>query len=258
MKKYKLSAAVAAYNEEENIVDLIDSLKKVAGEIVIVDGSSKDKTAHLAKLNGAKVISTTNKLMFQINKNLAIDHCSGDWIIMMDADERISDELAREIKTVLQSNPSESGFQINRRNWFLGGYLKKGGAYPDSVIRLFKRGKGKLPAKDVHEQLVIKGEVGQLKSDILHLADPDFERYLKRAVRYTDQSANWLRQKKPGRGAVQVINYMLAKPLITFFKIYIRHKGYQDGFRGFIWALFSSAHHFYAYVKYWHQPDSKN
>jgi len=251
MKKAKISAAIATFNEEENIVDCIESLRKVADEIMIVDGSSTDRTRELARNSGAKVVKTTNKPMFHINKNLAIKNCHGNWILLMDADERISDELAKEIKSIVKRNPQENGFWIKRKNWFLGGFLTKGGAYPDSVIRLFRRGKGILPEVSVHEQIKIDGEVGYLKNDILHFADPNFARYLKRLIRYTDQTASKLTLENPGRGLLQILYYMIVKPLTTFLDIYIRHRGYVDGFRGFIWALFSSAHHFYAYVKYW-------
>ena len=251
MKSPKISAALATFNEEENIVDCCQSLKLVADEIIVVDGSSTDRTRELAKKHGAKVIKTTNKPMFHINKNLAIDNCQGDWIFLIDADERVSGELAAEIKEVITSNPKENGFWVNRRNWFLGGFLTKGGAYPDSVIRLFRRGRGRLPEVSVHEQVKIDGEVGGLKNDLLHFADPSFFRYLTRAARYTEQTKEEIKKLNPGRGVFPVVNYMIVKPAITFVKIYFRHKGYVDGFRGFIWALFSSAHHFYAYVKYW-------
>ena len=250
-KIIKISAALATYNEEDNIVDCIDSLKKIADEIVIVDGSSTDRTFQLAQKMGAKIITTSNKPMFNINKNMAIENCNGKWILLLDADERISDALAKEIKNLIKVKPKENGFWINRKNWFLGGYLKKGGVYPDSVIRLFKNGKGKLAEKDVHEQVKVEGEVGRLENDILHLSDPSFERYLKRAIRYTDRTADHLKEMNPGRGMAQVINYMVVKPIFTFINIYVRHKGYQDGFRGFVWALFSGVHHFYSYVKYW-------
>ncbi|OGE13286.1 hypothetical protein A3G14_05390 [Candidatus Curtissbacteria bacterium RIFCSPLOWO2_12_FULL_38_9] len=251
-KKTIISAALATYNEENNIVDCIDSLKKIADEIVIVDGSSTDRTFQLAKKMGVKILTTSNKPMFNINKNLAIENCNGNWILLMDADERIGDELAEEILSAVSRQPSTvNGFWINRKNWFLGEYLKKGGTYPDSVIRLFKKGKGRLPEKDVHEQVQVEGEVGRLENDILHLSDPDFERYLKRAIRYTDRTAQNLREIDPGKGVVQIVNYIVVKPIVTFLNIYFRHKGYQDGFRGFVWALFSGAHHFYSYVKYW-------
>ena len=251
MKNPKISAALATYNEEENITDCIESLDKVADEIVVVDGSSQDRTAEIAKSLGAKVIKTSNKTMFHINKNMAIDNCCNEWIFLIDADERINDDLAREIKQVVGKNPGQNGFFINRKNWFLGGYLKKGGAYPDSVIRLFKKRRGRLPEISVHEQVKINGEVGHLKNDILHFADPTFERYLKRAIRYTDETAHQIEEKNPGRGPLPIFYYMIAKPFTSFLSIYFRHKGYQDGFRGFIWALFSSFHHFFAYVKYW-------
>jgi len=251
MKKLKISAALATFNEEENIVDCLQSLKGFADEIVIVNGSSTDRTAELAKKLGAKVIKTTNKPMFHINKNLAIDNCTGDWIFLIDADERVTKELANEILEVVSKNPKENGFWVNRRNWFLGGFLTKGGAYPDSVIRLFKKDKGRLGEISVHEQVTIDGEVGHLKNDLLHFADPSFARYLARADRYTGQTARELMKKNPGRGATAIIYYMIVKPILSFGNIYFRHRGYVDGFRGFAWALFSAAHHFYAYVKYW-------
>src|SRR3989344_4358786 len=225
MKNPKISAALATYNEEDNITDCIESLEKVADEIVVVDGSSQDRTAEIAKSHGAKVIKTSNKTMFHINKNMAIDNCSNQWIFLIDADERVSVDLAKEIKQVVESNPKQNGFFINRKNWFLGDYLKKGGAYPDSVIRLFKKGRGRLPEKSVHEQIKIDGEVGHLENDILHLADPTFERYLKRAIRYTDKTAQELKKTDPGKQTVQIIKYMFVKPLFTFISIYIRHKG---------------------------------
>ena len=251
MKKITISAVLATFNEEENIVDCIESLKGFADEIVVADGSSTDRTAELAEKLGAKVIKTTNKPMFHINKNLAIDNCKGSWVFLIDADERVSPELANEIKQKVKENPRKNGFWVNRRNWFLGGYLTKGGAYPDSVIRLFRRGKGRLPEVSVHEQVKIAGEVGHLKNDILHMADPSFARYLYRADRYTTQTAQKLREIDPGKGPWPVFYFMLLKPFVTFLDIFVRHRGYVDGFRGFIWALFSGAHHFLAYVKYW-------
>jgi len=251
MQKPKISVAIATFNEEENIVDCIESLRNFADEVVIVDGSSTDRTHELAVQLGAKVVKTTNKAMFHINKNMAIDACRGAWIFLLDADERMTPQLSQEIKAKIAQNPKENGFWVNRRNWFLGGYLTKGGAYPDPVIRLFRRGKGRLPEESVHEQVKINGGVGHLKNDLLHIADPSFSRYLTRADRYTSQTAQELRSKNPGRGVTAVIYHMIIKPINTFLQIYFRHRGYVDGFRGFIWALFSAAHHFYAYVKYW-------
>lgn len=258
MKKVKISAALATFNEESNIVDCIKSLNQFASEVVIADGSSTDRTAELAHGLGAKVIRTTNKPMFHINKNLAISNCKNPWIFLIDADERVSRELVEEIKSKVHKNPKENGFWINRRNWFLGGFLTKGGAYPDSVIRLFRSGKGRLPEISVHEQVKIEGTVGHLENDILHFADPNFARYLMRANRYTEQTAQEIKKKNPGTSPAVIFQYVFIKPFIIFMAIFFRHKGYVDGFKGFIWALFSAAHHFYAYIKYWESTKLKN
>lgn len=248
--KTKLSVAIATYNEENNIVDCLESVKDLADEIVVVDGMSHDRTAQLAKKLGARVIRKPNRSMFHINKNIAIRNCTGDWILVLDADEQLSSELTKEITRVISTDPPENGFWINRRNWFLGDFLKKGGAYPDPVIRLFKKGKGYHPEISVHEQIKIDGKIGRLEEDILHFADPSFKRYLERANRYTERTAIDFGSQGLKKNPLTAIYFMLFKPTITFLLIYFRHKGYQDGFRGFVWALFSGAHFFYAYSKY--------
>lgn len=250
MKKIKISIAIATFNEQNNIVDCIESVKIFADEIIVVDGNSQDLTSDLASKMGAKIIKTQNRAMFHINKNMAIEACNGEWILLVDADERITKKLAEEIKSKLKSNPIENGFWINRKNWFLGGYLKKGGAYPDPVIRLFRKGKGKLPEISVHEQVEIQGEIGHLQNNIIHYADPDFSRYLQRANRYTNSTAQLLKSRHIKKNLLNTIYYMIVKPTVTFSDIYVRHAGFKDGFRGFVWALFSSAHYFYAYSKY--------
>lgn len=250
MAKVTITAALATHNEETSIKECIESLKLFADEIIVVDGKSQDSTAQIAKKMGAKVIETENKEMFHINKNMAIDNASSEWVFLIDADERVEQELASEIKKTISSTPRENGFWVNRRNWFLGGYLKKGGAYPDSVVRLFKKGKGRLPELSVHEQVKINGEVGVLKGDLLHMADPNFDRYLQRANRYTKETSRLMQEDNIPTTLLHCIYYLLIKPKITFLKIYIRHRGYVDGFRGFAWAFFSGAHYFYAYVKY--------
>ncbi|MEK7580986.1 MAG: glycosyltransferase family 2 protein [Patescibacteria group bacterium] len=245
-----ISVALACYNEETNIVDCIEAAKLLADEIIVVDGHSRDRTAELARQQGAIVVEVPNKKMFHINKNIAIKNCTNEWVFVLDADERITEDLAIEIKKTLRKVSNEKGFWINRKNWFLGGYLTKGGAYPDAVIRLFKNGYGIHPEKDVHEQIAIKGPLGHITSPLLHLADPNFARYLERANRYTDETKRHFKEQKLAKNFPNTIYYVIIKPAITFFKIYVRHKGYVDGFRGFVWALFSSAHYFYAYSKY--------
>lgn len=255
MKKIKISVAIATFNEEENIGRCLDSVKNLADEIVVVDGSSTDKTREIAKSYGARVIVTTNKPMFHTNKNMAIDNCRGEWILQLDADEFISPELAREIKLVINQqltikNQRLVAFWIKRKNYFLGRYLRKGGQYPDPVIRLFKKGRAKLPEKSVHEQMEVDGEVGWLKNDLLHWATPKFSRYLLRENRYSTLEAIDMYKKKIPISPLTIIRYIIIAPLRTFLSIFIRHKGFIDGWQGFVFAFFSGFHFQWSFVKY--------
>ncbi|HEX8923183.1 MAG TPA: glycosyltransferase family 2 protein, partial [Patescibacteria group bacterium] len=130
-----ISIALATYNEEENISRCLDAVSTFADEIIVVDGQSQDETVSLVKkYPQAKVISTTNKPIFHINKQMAIDACKSDWILQLDADEVVSSDLKKEIEKILSEKPSnipENGFWLNRKNYFLGSFLTKGGQYPD-------------------------------------------------------------------------------------------------------------------------------
>jgi len=244
MSKPTLSVVLATYNEEKNLPRCLESVSKLADEIIIVDGQSTDDTVKIAKKFKVKVISTTNKPNFHINKQMAIEAATGDWILQLDADEPVSPELAHEITSVIISKSDINGYWLPRLNYFLSRPLTKGGQYPDYTLRLYRRGKGHLPAKDVHEQAVVDGKVGYLKSDLLHYGTPDFENYLLRFNRYTSLIASQL--NNPG-----LFDYLIVKPLVEFIKLYFRHRGYIDGFPGFVFALFSGLRFPVAYIKYW-------
>jgi glycosyltransferase involved in cell wall biosynthesis len=272
-KSATLSIALATYNEQDNIVDCLKSLKGIATEVVVVDGSSTDQTRQLAKKHKAKVYKTTNKPIFHINKNLAIKKCKGDWILQLDADERLTPELKEEIAQVLsgsyfgytdwrsskkyQADTPPVAYWLKRRNYFLGHYFTKSGQYPDPVIRLFRRGFATLPAKSVHEQMKVNGPLAWLKSDLDHFATPTFSRYIQRENRYSSLTAQELKDGGVTINPFSFINYIFIKPLSTFLAIYLRHKGFQDGFSGFVFALFSGLHHALSYIKLWELKSSK-
>ena len=248
MTKINLSVATATYNEEHNIKEFLDQLSWL-NQIVIVDGNSTDNTVKIAKkYKNVKVIQATNKPIFHINKQMAIDACMSDWILQLDADERVSTKLKKEIISIV-NNPDtlENAFWINRRNWFLCRFLKKGGQYPDSVIRLFKKGKGRLPCISVHEQVVVEGKIGHLKNDLLHYADTSFSRYLTRNNRYTALLAQELVTQKK---APNPLSFLILKPFHWFLLTYIRHKGFVDGFPGLIFSWYSSLRFPISYIKY--------
>lgn len=249
----KLSLALAVYNEEANLPTCLESVKDIADEIVVVDGGSTDKTVKIAKSFGAKVINTDNPPIFHINKQKAIDACTGEWILQLDADEVITEELRREIMDIIGSKTDSSGFWIPRKNFFLGKYLTKGGQYPDYTLRLYQNGKGYFPCKSVHEQAKVKGKVGYIKNDLLHNADPTFSRYLMRFNQYTSLMVQEFKDEGVKLGFISFVKHFLVKPLWWFLKTFFRHKGFVDGFPGFVFALFSSLRFPIAYIKYWEQ-----
>lgn len=247
--------ALATFNEEENIGKCLESVKGIADEIVIVDGTSTDKTVEIAKEFGAKVFIRENPPNFHINKQKAIDACASEWILQMDADELISKELAHEIDEILtRENVEENGFWMPRKNFFLGRFLMKGGQYPDYTVRLYRKGKGKLPQKDVHEQAVIEGKVGYLKHALLHYPYKDFNAYYRKWMRYNNllagQISDELRRRNFFLRIYYGVAYLIAKPAHWMLTAYGRHKGFMDGWQGFVFALFSALRFPVAYLLY--------
>lgn len=252
----KISVVLAVYNEEENIGKCLESIKDLAWEIVIVDGGSADKTLEIAKRFGARIIRTENRQNFHINKNKAIDAAIGDWVLQLDADEIVMQQLKEEIQKAVEKK-EKSGYWIPRKNFFLTKFLTKGGQYPDYTLRLYKKGKGRLPGKDVHEQAVVEGNVGYLRNDLIHMRDKNFSIYMSRFKKYTDLMATQLQGQGQNINPSSFISYIFIKPLFWFFKSYFRHRGYVDGFPGFIFALFSSLRFPIAYLKLWQKKGKK-
>jgi glycosyltransferase involved in cell wall biosynthesis len=257
MKDINLSVVLATYNEESSLGRCLESVREIADEIIIVDGQSGDKTVDIAKKFNARIISTTNKPNFHINKNMAIDAARGNWILQLDADEVVTPQLAVEIKKIIgsdsQKRAAANGYWINRRNWFLDRFLTKGGQYPDPTLRLYRRGKGRLPARDVHEQAQVSGPTGRLVNDLLHYRDTDFAKYLGGFNRYTGFIAGQMAGKKLPLDALRTVDYLTIKPCVTFCSLYFRHRGYVDGFPGLVFALFSGLVHPVSYIKYWQE-----
>jgi glycosyltransferase involved in cell wall biosynthesis len=259
MKKVTLSVALAVFNEEKNITaclksvrqtSTVSSVEPLADEIVVVDGGSTDKTVLLAKKLGAKIIETDNPPIFHLNKQKAIDACQSDWILQLDADEQISEPLGQEILQKIHRKEI-NGYWLPRKNFFLGRFLTKGGQYPDYTLRLYRKGKGRLPCQSVHEQAVVEGRTAYLKNDLLHYPYPNFEEYLHKAIRYAQLFAAEYKKQGVGVGVGAMIKYLFLIPKLTFLKIYFRHRGFVDGFAGLVFALYSGIVRLTAYVIYW-------
>lgn len=260
--KNKLSIVIATYNEQQNIAECLDSVKNIADEIIIIDGQSSDQTVEICKKYKTKVFIVPNKPDdFHANKQLGIEKASGDWILQLDADERVSKKLSLEIKKILNLPKSADGYFLPRSNWFLTRFLKKGGAYPDYVMRLFKKTKGSfvhgemidngITTSNVHAQIKINGTVGYLKNNLIHYGDRELSRYFSRLNRYTTLEANNLIQLGVKPSFYNALNYIFFKPTYWFLKRYLRHKGFVDGFAGFLFALLSSLHYPMIYFKIW-------
>lgn len=267
-----ISVVLATHNEELNLERCLNSVKKFADEVILVDGESTDGTVALAKKLGAKVISTTNKANFHINKQMAMDEAKGDIILQLDADEEVDAELAAFIiklekdKTYQNISPNQPvAWWLRRKNLFLGKFLTKGGQYPDPVIRLYYKGKARLPQKDVHEQMQVDGEVGWAEGHLIHYSNPTFSDYMRKFNTYTSFKAQQLKDAGLKPSLKNSFVHLIWKPKTTFWSLYFRHKGFVDGVPGFIFALFSALHHVVAYIKLqelydqrpdWYQPTS--
>ncbi len=249
-KTSKISVAIAVFNEEKNIRACLTSVSGWADEIVVVDGGSSDKTVSLARSFGAKVIKTDNPPIFHINKQKALDACSGDWILQLDADEVLTHELKQEITHIVQDPSAKPGYAIPRKNYFWGTFMKKGGQYPDYVVRLFKRGVGRFPMKSVHEQILIEGEIGHTKNPMLHFSYRTRDDYWRKADSYTSLTANEFVRDRVARTFFSYVLYMFIKPVGTFLSLFVRHKGFLDGLAGLEFALYSSMHWPIAYRKF--------
>lgn len=283
----KLSVVLATRNEEVNIKECLESVKKIADEIVVVDEYSTDRTEEIARRLGAKVYKEPHHDIFHITKEKALSKASGDWILQLDADERVTEGLGKEIREVIEMSDGEIkarrlkdnkkwnlfmrhqrlveekngkigkktgevvAFFIPRINIFLGSALIHAGVYPDGVVRLVKKGKAHFPAKSVHEQVEADGEVAWLFNDLKHYDSPTFTRYLARANRYTSLTAAEFKEQKVSRDIFTLFYFSFVKPLFVFLRLYVVTKGFMDGMRGFVWSAFSAFHWPLAYFKYW-------
>lgn len=245
------SIVLATYNEEKNLAACLDAIKDLADEIIIVDGSSTDQTVAIAQAYNARVIITTNKPNFHINKQMAMDAAQGELVLQLDADEIVDTELFSFLKelTHRQLSPTDpAAWNLKRKNYFFGRFLTKGGQYPDPVIRLYQKGKARLPQENVHEQMLVDGSLATAPGHLLHYATPTLASYIHKFNRYTSFEAQRA-QAEISHTIGGAITYFVAKPLSTFILLFLRHRGYVDGMAGFLFAALSALHHPFVFLK---------
>lgn len=248
----RLSVLTIAFNEEHNITHSLESVRW-ADEIIVVDSGSTDRTVELAKQYTDKVF-TVSWQGFGATKNFALQHATADWVLWLDADERVTEELAKEIQQVIRAgNRQFAAYNVARRAFFLGRWIRHCGWYPSRVTRLFRRGKGRFSEMHVHERLLIDGPVGTLRHDIVHYTDPDLYHYFSKFNRYTSLAAKDLL----AAGKSFRLFDLLFRPPFLFLKMYILRLGFLDGIQGFILCAVSSAYVFTKYAKLWELRGSR-
>lgn len=252
--KLKLSVVISAYNEENKIEECLKSIK-FADEIVFVDNFSTDKTIEIAKRYDSRIISVENNLMLNVNKNLGFSKAKGEWILSLDADERVTEELADEIKSIINSSEnSVSGYWIPRKNILFGKWIQGEMWWPDYQLRLFKNGKGKFPEQHVHEYVQVEGETKKLTSCLVHENYSSIAQYLNKMDKiYTESEV----EKIIKSGQKLNWTHALILPSRDFLKTFFMQKGYKDGLHGLVLSLLQAFYMEIVFVKVWERSGFK-
>ena len=250
-----LSVAIITKNEEANLPRTLESVRW-ATEIVVVDSGSTDGTVEIAWNFGAKLISEEWH-GFGKQKNLAIELCTSEWVLSLDADEEVSEALAQELTQLLEETPEVDAYFVPRRNLFLGRWIRHGGYYPDPKIRLFRRGAAWFEERAVHETVQYAGPTRTLHGDLIHRAYPTLESYLEHMNRYSTLGAEQVAAKsKTSLGWPAFLWNVLLNPGTTFFYNYVLRLGFLDGREGLLLHLYHSAYVSWKYAKAWQAAKS--
>jgi glycosyltransferase involved in cell wall biosynthesis len=251
-----LSVAIVTLNEEQNLPRTLSSVTW-ADEIVVVDSGSTDRTCEIARSYGAKVIHREWP-GFALQKNFAISQCTGTWILSLDADEELSPDLQLQIQAILPTNPPCDAYFLNRRNLFLGRWIRRGGFYPDRKLRLFRRAAAnfahtpQFEDRPVHEVITFDGASGTLDYDIIHHAYPTLSHYIEHMDRYSNLGAEIMASKGYTSASLGgFLMHVLVVPELTFLFNYILRLGFLDGREGLLLHLYHATYTSWKFAKAW-------
>ncbi|MCX7097390.1 MAG: glycosyltransferase family 2 protein [Methylococcales bacterium] len=239
-----LSIIIVTKNEAHNIVDCLESAAW-ADEVIVVDSGSLDDTVGLASAAGARVIET-DWPGYGPQQNRAIDAASGDWIYSLDADERITPELAQEIREVMVENKF-TVFDVPRKSLFVNRFMAHSGWWPDRTRRLFKKGCARFSEHLIHASLVAESPVGHLQAPMIHYSFRDYHAVVEKMNRYSSGSAHDLNAK----GRRSSLSTAIGHGLWTFIRTYFLQAGFLDGQQGLILAIANAEGAYYKYLKLW-------
>lgn len=242
----KISATVITFNEEHNIAEALESLAW-ADEIIVVDRESSDATIQIAQRITERVF-VRKWQGYSSQKNFAAEQAQHDWIFSLDADERVSPELAAEIARLKQApEPDAAGFEMPRLTFYLGRWIKHSGWYPDRKLRLYDRRRGRWRGDYVHEALEVDGHIERLGGKILHYTVRSASEHHTRLDRYTTLAA----QEAYDAGKSGSTASLLLSPAAAFIRSYVSKLGFLDGAQGFIIARFAAHYAFLKNLKLW-------
>jgi glycosyltransferase involved in cell wall biosynthesis len=242
-----LSVILITRNEESNLDDCLASLEGIAQQIVVVDSNSTDRTLEIAHNYGALMAYPTDWPGFGPQKNRALDLATGDWVLSLDADERLTPALRSEILTAMNHSANVDCFAIPRLSWYCGRFIRHSGWSPDYVERLFKRGTARFSDDLVHERLIPNGTVAKLENPMLHYSFMNYTQVLDKLNRYSTASAEQAFAKGKKSSPVKA----LLHGMWAFIRTYILRAGFLDGPQGFALALSNAHGTYYRYMKLW-------
>jgi glycosyltransferase involved in cell wall biosynthesis len=240
----RLSIIIVAKNEASNIAECVRS-SRFADEVIVMDSGSTDGTAELARAEGATVV-VTDWPGYGPQNNRGIDRATGDWFFSLDADERISAELAAEIRSAIERD-DVNGFRVPRTSMYCGRFMKHGGWTPDYTWRLARRGRARFTEHYLHAHLEVEGRTGKLRQPIIHYSFRSMESVLEKLNRYSTVSARDMTASRR-RGS---LGRAIGHGLWAFFRTYFLRLGFLDGRWGFMLAVSNAEGTYYRYVKLW-------
>jgi glycosyltransferase involved in cell wall biosynthesis len=240
----KLTVIVITRDESASLEAALESVSW-ADEILVVDSGSTDETTEIARRRGARVL-VRDWPGYSAQKNFAAGEASHDWILSVDADERVTPELTAEIQRLLANDPPVRGYRIPRVSFYLGRWIRSTDWYPDYQLRLYDRRVCRW-AGLVHEGVVVAGAVGRLRSDLQHLPYRDIAHHLQTMDRYTTLAAQQLRE----RGVRVGVAGLVARPAGAFLRNYVARGGWRDGAVGLVVSVLNSCYVFLKFAKLW-------
>lgn len=238
----KISISIITFNEEKIIAKCLEKLSW-ANEIIVIDSGSTDKTVEICQKFGAKVIYNRFE-NFGIQKQFALNQTCNDWVLSLDADEVLSDELILEIKNTIFSNKFD-GYLIPRTHVFLDRVFKYGNENKKLILRLFNKQKGKFQENKVHETIEVEGKLGNLKNEMLHYTVSDIATAVRKNINYALLSGEFKNENNKKASKFSVV----FKLPYEFFRVYFLQRNFLNGYQGFVWSIFSSFGSFIKYAK---------